>query len=396
MSVLAIIPARGGSKGIRGKNLRCVAGRPLVAHTIAQARAASAVDRVVVSPDDDEIAAVAERWGADVGRRPDSLSGDAASSESALLHALDHLRDAEGYEPDVVVFLQCTSPLTRAEDIDNTVDALRGEDADSALAVAPFHRFVWRRDEREGAMGVNHDKRVRLLRQDREEEFVETGAVYAMRASGLREAGHRFFGKVAMYVMPAERAMEIDDPADLDVAESLMRQLGLGAEGDPALAGVRMLALDFDGVLTDNRVLVGESGREGVWCHRGDGMGIARLRAAGVEVIVLSSEENPVVGARCRKMDIECVQGLGDKRAALERAASERSIAPEQVAFVGNDVNDLECMAWAGAAIAVADAEPAALAAARLVTRRVGGRGAVREVTDWILAARGAERGSGQ
>ena len=157
---------------------------------------------------------------------------------------------------------------------------------------------------------------------------------------------------------------------------------------DDLLGAVRLLVLDFDGVMTDNRVLVHEDGTESVWCHRGDGWGIARLREAGCPVLVLSTETNGVVGARCRKLGVECVQGQADKGAALTALLAERRIAPEAVAYVGNDVNDLECLRLVGVPIVVADATPAARAEARLVTAAAGGYGAVREVADWILASR--------
>lgn len=160
------------------------------------------------------------------------------------------------------------------------------------------------------------------------------------------------------------------------------------AEAHDALAEVRLLVLDFDGVMTDNRVLVDQDGRESVFCDRRDGLGIGLLREAGPEVVVLSKEPNPVVTARCRKLSIDAVQGLDEKLPALRRMAAERGLSPAQVAYVGNDVNDLECLGWVGVPIAVADAQPEVLAAVKWVTSRPGGRGAVREVADEILAAR--------
>lgn len=153
---------------------------------------------------------------------------------------------------------------------------------------------------------------------------------------------------------------------------------------------MRLLVLDFDGVLTDNRVLVDETGREAVWCHRGDGWGIARLRDAALPVVVLSTEENGVVAARCRKLRVPCVQGERDKLAALRRLAAEAGVGPEAVAFVGNDVNDADCLEWVGFPIVVADAMAMVRPLARYVTALPGGHGAVREVCDWILAATAA------
>ena len=221
---VAIIPARGGSRGIPRKNVRILADKPLIAHTIERALQARLVDRVLVSTDDDEIAAVSEQYGAEIIWRPTDISGDTASSELALLHAIDYLQETEGYRPALVVFLQCTSPLTLPEDIDGTVQSLVEENADSALAVTPFHFFLWRRDKSGDAVGINHDKQVRPLRQERKQQFLETGAVYVMRTQGFKEAKHRFFGKTAMYVMPAERCLEVDEPVDFRIAEALMRE----------------------------------------------------------------------------------------------------------------------------------------------------------------------------
>lgn len=223
MKAIAIIPARGGSKGIPRKNLQPLAGKPLVAHTIEQARAAHSIGRVIVSTDDAEIGAVAQCYGAEVVWRPAAISGDTASSEAALLHVLATLQQSEGTLPDLIVFLQCTSPLTLAADIDGTVQALLSEHANTALAVTPFHYFLWQQAENGDAVGVNHDKRVRLLRQQRAPQYRETGAIYVMQTNGFLQTKHRFFGKTALYVMPAERCLEIDEPFDLQMAAWLLQ-----------------------------------------------------------------------------------------------------------------------------------------------------------------------------
>lgn len=157
------------------------------------------------------------------------------------------------------------------------------------------------------------------------------------------------------------------------------------------LASVTLVVFDFDGVMTDNRVLVAEDGRESVSCSRADGLGVQMLARGGVGCLILSTETNPVVSARAAKLGVECVQGLGDaKGEALRRILRERGLDPARVAYVGNDVNDVECLGLVGVPICVADAWPAARRAARYVTARRGGDGAVREVCDLVLAVRGA------
>lgn len=381
---LAIIPARGGSKGIPRKNVKLLAGKPLIVWTVETALAARFVDRVIVSTDDPEIGGLAEQRGAEVIWRPAEISGDSASSESALLHTLEYLLQTEGHEPDLVVFLQCTSPLTLPEDIDGTVQALLDENADSALAVTPFHYFLWRRDEKGDAVGINHDKRVRLLRQEREPHFLEAGAVYVMRAQGFKEAKHRFFGKTAMHVMPPERCLEIDEPVDFRVAEVLLRERQKQRNSDALPDAVSALVLDFDGVFTDNRVIVLQDGREAVLCNRSDGWGLTQLKRLGLPILVLSTEENPVVQARCDKLGITCIHGVQDKLPALVAWLSESRIDPPQVVYVGNDVNDLACLQAVGCGVAVSDAHPQAQAAARIILSTPGGRGAIRELAELI------------
>lgn len=382
---LAVIPARGGSKGVPRKNVRPLAGEPLIAHTIEQALAARLVNRVIVSTDDTEIAVVSEKYGAQVVRRPQEISGDAEASESALLHTLEHLKQTEGYEPDLLVFLQCTSPLTRAEDIDGTIKKMLAENADTALSVTPFYHFLWRRDDETGATGINHDKKVRPMRQKREGQFLETGAVYVMRASGFLKAKHRFFGKTALYVMPSERCLEIDEPVDFLVAETLLRDREKDKLRAALPARVAALVLDFDGVFTDDRVIVSQDGTESVVCDRGDGWGLSELKRTGLPILVLSTEKNPVVQARCDKLGIPCLQGTADKLSTLKTWLKERGINASDVVYVGNDVNDLACLQAVGCGVVVNDARPEAKSAARIILSATGGQGAIRELVDLIL-----------
>ncbi|MFC2023761.1 cytidylyltransferase domain-containing protein [Chloroflexota bacterium] len=385
MKSLAIIPARGGSRGIPRKNVRLLAGKPLIAHAIENGLEAGRVQRVIVSTDDLEIAGISRHFGAEVVLRPAEISGDAATSESALLHCLEHLRQAEGYEPDLIVFLQCTSPLTVPDDIDGTVKTLLDNEADSALAVTPFHYFLWRGDARRGAVGINHDRLVRFLRQQREPQFLETGAVYVMRTEGFKQAQHRFFGKTVLYTMPPERCLELDEPVDFIVAEALLQHRQQLASLQSLPDPISALVLDFDGVFTDNGVLVLEDGREAVFCNRSDGLGLAQLAHLNIPVLVLSSEVNAVVLARCDKLGLECLHGLEDKLAALSRWLQEHGLTAAHVVFVGNDVNDLGCLQAVGCGVAVSDAHPKVLAAAQIVLSRPGGRGAIRELCDLMV-----------
>jgi len=384
MEILAIIPARGGSKGIPRKNVLPLAGKPLIAYTIENALNATIVSRVVVSTDDTEIGAVSQHFGAEVVWRPDEISGDLASSELALLYTLDYLKKTEGYEPELVVFLQCTSPLTLPEDIDGAVQVLLDKNADCTLAVTPFFHFLWQKDEKGSVVGINHNMLERPMRQERQSQFLETGAIYVMRTPGFKKAKHRFFGKCAMYVMPSERCLEIDEPKDFLIAESLLREKLQRHKSFLLPPNIVALVLDFDGVFTDNRVLVHQGGGESVICHRGDGLGFELLRRLNIPHLVLSTENNPVVQARCEKLQVPCIHGIKDKIKVLFDWLEEKQLDPSQVVYVGNDINDLNCLRAVGCAVVVNDAHPRAKAAAQIILEAPGGSGAIREIIDLI------------
>ena len=148
------------------------------------------------------------------------------------------------------------------------------------------------------------------------------------------------------------------------------------------IRGIRLVAFDFDGVFTDNMVYVLEDGSEAVRCYRGDGLGLRKLERAGLDIVIISTETNPVVTARSHKLGVRCLQGCEDKRAALEAVVQEKGLSLDQVAFVGNDVNDLPCLTGVGLPIVVHDAHPDVIPHARYRTQARGGHGAVREVCD--------------
>lgn len=221
--IVAIIPARGGSKGIPGKNIYPLAGKPLIVHSIEQARSSALISLTVVSTDDDAIAEVSRQAGAMVIQRPMDLSGDTASSESALSHAINTLAENHGIKPELVVFLQCTAPLRRDNDIDEAIRTLIETDADSLLSVSPSHRFIW--EEADGvARSINYDFRRRPRRQDMRPQYVENGSIYVFRSQGLLSHANRLFGRIALYRMDEDAAVDIDSMVDMRLAEVLMQE----------------------------------------------------------------------------------------------------------------------------------------------------------------------------
>ena len=382
MTTVALIPARGGSKGIPLKNLQRVGGRSLVRRSIEACAASGEVDRIIVTTDHPDIAAESRVCGAEVIERPESISGDTASSESALIHALEVARVSDG----TMVFMQCTSPFTTGEDITNGVQLIRSGDAQSVFAATLTWDFLWRVGDA-GAVGVNHDAAHRPRRQDLPTTFRETGAFYAMDIAGFLAAGHRFFGRVEPVEVNRLTAIDIDEPEDLELARALAMSLG---EHDHItdFSGVQAVVMDFDGVHTDDRAHIHQDGTETVQVSRADGMGVRLLRLAGIPMMIISSEENPVVTRRAEKLQVSVVQGTYDKLTGLDAWLSEIGVQRERTLYIGNDINDLDCLNAVGYPVAVANSDPRAIEAACYVTTKPGGAGAVREIADQVLSAR--------
>jgi len=384
---IAIIPARGGSKGVPGKNIAPVGGIPLVARAIRAALDSGVIDTVYVSTDDADIAAVARAWGGEVIDRPAAIAGDTASSEAAVLHALAALAD-RGIVPTVTAFLQATSPFIDATALGAAVDRVLAGTEDVVFSAFETYAFLWKQGEG-GASGVNHDHSFRPRRQDREPHFQETGAFYVMNTAGFVEREFRFFGTVGIQQTLAARAVEIDDPDELAISRLLAPHFDAQATTDAlAVEGIDALVMDFDGVHTDDLVWVDQDGRESVAASRSDGMGIGMLRQSGLPMLILSKEANPVVAARAAKLKIEAIHGIDNKLPILRQWCAENGVSMDRVAYVGNDVNDAACLRAVGWPVVVANAHPEIISLGRIVLNRNGGSGAIRELAELILAGR--------
>lgn len=400
--VLAVVQARGGSKGLPRKNLRFLAGHPLVSYSVASARASMLVTRVIISTDDDEIAEVAKAYGAEVPfMRPPELAADDTPDYPLFEHALAWLAEHEGYTPQMVVQLRPTTPLRPHGMIDEAIHILEADaaaDCVRGVTIPKQTPYKMWRDGEDGClrplMESQFAEPYNMPRQKLPVAYWQTGHVDVIRSTTITEQHSLTGRRVRPIMIDVNYCVDIDTLVDFDLAEAAIRQKHLDIDFPrPVAAGdmrgwpqpIELLVLDFDGVLTDNRVYVLEDGREAVACNRGDGMGLAQLRQLGLPIVVLSTEKNSVVDARCRKLHLECKHGLDDKRAALVELAREKNVDLAHVVYVGNDVNDLGCMEAAGFALAVADAHARAREQADFVLSARGGHGAVRELCDILL-----------
>jgi len=396
--VLALVPARGGSKSLPRKNVRLFAGHPLLSYSIAAGLQAELVGRVIVSTEDEGIAEIARGYGAEVPfLRPATLAQDDTLDLPVFEHALGWLEENEGYRPDIVVQLRPTSPLRPPGLVDRAIRLLLADpQADSVRGVVPSGQNpykMWRIEDggyMKPLLRDGFEEPYNMPRQHLPATYWQTGHIDAIRRETILERGSMSGERILPLLVDPRYSVDIDTPRDWRRAEWLIMEEGLeivlpGKPKRPLPDRVDLVILDFDGVLTDDRVWVDAEGREWVAAHRGDGMGIARLREAGVDVLVLSTETNPVVGARCEKLGISAIQGVEDKASRLKAILEERELIPENVVYVGNDVNDLPCFPLVGCALAPADAHPAVRREADLVLKRDGGHGAVRELCDRLL-----------
>ena len=230
MHTVAIIPARGGSKGLKQKNIYPVSGKPLLAWTILQALASTTIERVFVTTDDHAIANVAVEYGAEVIVRPPELSGDKASSESAILHAASVIERDYHIPLDIIVFLQATSPLRKPGDIDRAVELFLQEGADSLISVTRADDLtLW--ESREGEWkSVNFDYRNRGMRQDRPTQFIENGSIYIFKPETLTAFGNRIGAKLSAYEMEFWQTWEIDTLEEIDLIEYYINKKNLAAQ----------------------------------------------------------------------------------------------------------------------------------------------------------------------
>ncbi|MBL0346940.1 acylneuraminate cytidylyltransferase [Candidatus Villigracilis affinis] len=400
-NILALIPARGGSKGIPRKNIRNFAGYPLIAWSIAAAKQSELVTRIIVSTDDEEIAAVAREWGAETPfLRPAEFAQDKTTDLPVFEHALKWLEDVEGYRPDIVIQLRPTSPIRPHAMVDDAIRILlEHPDADCVRGVVPAGQnpFKMWRFNGEGKPlnplltvdGIAEP--YNAPRQILPPVYWQTGHIDAIRESTIANKKSLTGDVIYPLVIDPKYTVDIDTLPDWAKYEALvysgLEMVSPGTARRPLPETIKMIICDFDGVVTDNLVITDQDGRESVTASRSDSMHIKKLREMGIEVMILSSEPNPVVMARAKKMGVEAIHNVGmqDKGRVMREILAQKNVKAENVVYVGNDLNDLPCFEIAGWSVAVADAYPEVLRAADHVLTKTGGHGAIRELCEIIL-----------
>ena len=378
---MALIQVRGGSKSIPFKNIREIAGKPLVYWTAKAANDCELIDKVYVATDSDKIKEVVKGLKLDkvevIGRSSDNAS-DTASTESVMLEF------AAGYEFDNIVLIQATSPLLTSADLRGGFEVYANRDTDSVLSVVRQKRFQWKINKDEFVVPVNYDIYHRPRRQEFDGFLVENGAFYITGKELLLKSKNRISGNIRAYEMDETTYLEIDEPGDWEVIEKLLKDRNRKDEME--LPEIKMFLADCDGCLTDGGMYYSENGDELKRFNTLDGMGFRLLRERGILTGIITGENRELNRRRMKKLELDIYEeGVTDKLAVVKRLCEKYNISLQNVAYVGDDINDLAVIRAVGFGFSVPNGIQEVKEAARCVVRRSGGQGAVREAADMIL-----------
>lgn len=386
--VIAIVPLRGGSKSIPKKNIKMLADKPMAMWVIDAACESVSIQKVYIATDSFEIVSVLEAYmkgrntsiynKVEFFMRSDETSTDTASTESVLDEIFDTVETNEFF------LIQATSPYIQSEDLDNAYRLYKKEKYDSLLTCVRQKRFIWT-DEEMNNQPVNYNYKNRPRRQEFKGYLVENGAFYINKQHLYLESGNRLNGNIGIYEMESESYNEIDDRIDWIIVEKLL----LARQSQKAISDfsrIKMLVIDCDGVLTDGTMYYNTEGEMLKAFNTRDGMGIRLLQERNVPCVIMTGEKHSIVTARAKKIGIEEVRlGVQDKLACLKEMIDDKGIMLEEVAYIGDDINDLEAMKAAGVAFCPNDAVKAIQEIADYVLPIMGGKGVVRRVCDLII-----------
>ena len=385
---VAFIPVRGGSKSIPLKNIKPICGKPLVYWTVKAACGCKYIDKVFIATDSDKIKETVEGFKSGIeadlfnkavviDRSAESAS-DTASTEFAMLEF------ANKYEFDNIVLIQATSPLLVSEDLNRGFETFESEGTDSVLSVVRQKRFHWQNDNNGFAYPTNYDVFNRPRRQVFDGYLVENGAFYISSKVDLLKSKNRVSGNIKAVEMNEDTFFEIDEPSDWVIIEALMKKNGISAPSE--IPEIKMFLTDCDGCLTDGGMYYSEKGDELKKFNTRDGMGFALLRSKGIITGIVTSENVDLNRRRAEKLKLDILEaGCKDKVAAVKRLCAEYGISLEEVAYIGDDVNDFEVIKMVGFGCCPNDAIPQIKQAAKHITKASGGEGVRREVVDLII-----------
>jgi N-acylneuraminate cytidylyltransferase len=376
-AVAALVPLRGGSKSIPLKNIKNIAGKPLCLWVLEAACNSKLIDRVYVSTDSDTIAGVVRESlpSVEIISRKADLATDTASTESVMMDFMDRVNF------DILITIQATSPMTTAHDLDNAIKFYSSNGYDSLLTAVRIKRFFWT----DKSKPVNYNPLNRPMRQHFDGYLMENGAFYITGKDILKKTGCRLGGKIGIYEMPQETGLEIDEPSDWKITENLLIDRKIKYCLDK-IRQVKMLAMDVDGVLTDSFVYLTNDGIEMKRFSVRDGHGIGLIREMGIKTAVITKENTEIADFRAAKLKIDYIfKGIENKVEALKAISDKYEISLKNIAYIGDDLNDIEALKAAGFSAAPCDAQHEVKSSVDYICKNPGGCGCVREICEILI-----------
>ena len=352
MKALAFIPARGGSKSIKSKNIKDFCGKPLIYWTALACELCDQIDKVVVATDSEKIAEVSNGFGfrkLEVYHRSDENAKDTSSTESVIL---EYLNVKTLSSSQLFILLQATSPFTTHYDLSEALEMYHSKKFDSILSGAISKRFFW---EANGTP-INYDYNSRPRRQDFEGVYIENGAFYINSVGNIMTNENRLSGKIGVYPMKEYTSLELDEEDDWLLGEQLMNKYH---SREVATKDIRIVLTDVDGVLTDAGMYYTENGDELKKFSTYDGMAFSLLRDKGIKGGLITKENTQLVKNRAKKLKLDYeFSGIEDKVAILKQICDQEQITFDQVAYVGDDINDIPVLKIVGLAACPSNARP--------------------------------------
>lgn len=390
MKIVAFIPVRGGSKSIPLKNIKTIAGKPLVYWSALAAQKCKYISEIYVSTDSGIIAETVNSFGFSklkVIERSAATASDDASTESALLEF------ARNFNFDCVVLIQATSPMIGENDLAGGIELYKNENVDSVVSVVRQKRFIWNTLPEGNVQPMNYDYMKRPRRQEYEGYLVENGAFYITSKDRLITSQNRISGKIYAYEMNELSYNEIDEQSDWIVVESILRykpKEKTNRSMKLSMNNIKMLITDCDGCMTDGGMYYTETGDEIKKFNTKDGMAFKILNSMGIITAIITGENLKLNERRAGKIGArEIIQSSADKCADIDMLCAKYSIRSDEIIYIGDDINDLEAFDKVGICCAPSDANNMIKSKADYITIAKGGEGVVREIVDLLIKGNG-------
>jgi YrbI family 3-deoxy-D-manno-octulosonate 8-phosphate phosphatase len=379
MSVIAFIPARGGSKSIPEKNIKSFCGKPLIFWNLQELQNSNA-DNIVVATDSEKIKNIVNSFNfskVSVYDRSNENSQDISSTESVMLEYINSINLSD---IDTFMLVQATSPFTQKNHFNEGLELFEKHDA--VLSCCESKRFSWR-----DGKSMNYDIYNRPRRQDFEGTLIENGAFYISSVSDIKKTKNRISGDIATYKMPEFTYTEIDEPEDWIVAESLMKKFIL-KDKTPDFSKIKIFLSDVDGVLTDAGMYYTENGDEFKKFCTYDGMGFQLLQKTGIKVGILTTEDRELNRRRAKKLGLDFdFHGAKDKLQIVKNLCEKENVSLDEIAYIGDDVNCFELLSNAGVSACPMNTVSKIKSIPNIIQlQKNGGDGVVREFVELILS----------